>query len=562
MAWSYEYSPYLWPILTSAALSVFLGSYALRHRAAPGAVPVVVLAVLEFMWVLASALRLASTEDATKFFWFKLETACVLPMISAALCFAIDYAGLGRLLTRRALLSLAVVPLIFVLLIITNETHHLVWTRIRLDGMLRPEPGPADLGAIVYGYFLSLLYLMVLVWLFLRSPRHRWITAGLIVGPLCLIGASFLYYQRLNPFEPVNLLVIVLNLALLPFALPILRFRVFDAVPVAHEMAIQGIDDGMIVLDLENHIADINGVAEKHLGVIKSKVLGVHATQALSAYPDLLSLLRNSEAGLDELPLGNDNSVWVQVNVSPLRDRRGFHVGRLMWLHDMTKQRQDRLKILDQQKSIAIMKERELLGRELHDGIGQMLAATNLQIKSASELLARGEIPLVEEHLRRIAEMTQASKEAVREYLLGVKDQSPADESFSSMLRSRLHNFSRDYGIHADLLVPSELDEPGIDSMVKAQLQLIIQEALTNVRKHSGASSVRLTFALDGVQMNLSIEDNGRGFDLEGLGQVRGFGLRSMRGRAESVGAKFVLNSKQGNGTQIIIRVPWQKEVP
>ena len=91
------------------------------------------------------------------------------------------------------------------------------------------------------------------------------------------------------------------------------------------------------------------------------------------------------------------------------------------------------------------------------------------------------------------------------------------------------------------------------------QLQRIIQEALTNIRKHSSARSARVVFALDGGQVEIVIEDDGQGFDPISLGDNQGFGLRAMRGRAEAVGARFEVKSSPGNGTQVIVQVPWRK---
>jgi signal transduction histidine kinase len=91
-------------------------------------------------------------------------------------------------------------------------------------------------------------------------------------------------------------------------------------------------------------------------------------------------------------------------------------------------------------------------------------------------------------------------------------------------------------------------------------LQPIIQEALTNVRKHSGAGSAKVIFAPSNGSLQVTIEDDGRGFDPEATSDNRGFGLRAMRGRAEALGARLEVNSTPGKGTMVSIQVPWQKE--
>jgi hypothetical protein len=186
MAWSYAYTPHIWLVLTSVAFFSVLGIYAIRHRTAPGGVPFAILVIVEILWVLVKGLGLASTEDTTRIFWFKFEAAFLLPLTSIGLCFALEYAGLGKWLTRRLLVLLAIPMLASVPLILTNEIHHLVWTRIWFNGYVRADLGPAKWLGIAYGYLLSLLQLMVLAWLFARSPRHRWIASGLIIGVLSI----------------------------------------------------------------------------------------------------------------------------------------------------------------------------------------------------------------------------------------------------------------------------------------------------------------------------------------------------------------------------------------
>jgi len=148
--------------------------------------------------------------------------------------------------------------------------------------------------------------------------------------------------------------------------------------------------------------------------------------------------------------------------------------------------------MLDKERTLAMLKERELLARELHDGIGQMLAAAHLQIKSASELLARGEKALAESCLRRLADVTQEAKESVRTYLLGVKASSPSGgDSLVLSLRRYLRWLQPELWNTCRGHCPSRIGKPKrVNASVEAQLQPIIQEALTNARRHGGADSV------------------------------------------------------------------------
>jgi PAS domain S-box-containing protein len=560
MAWSYTYTPHIWLILASAAFLAVLGIWVVRYRSMPGAIPFVVLVAGAIPWVLVKGLELASTDNASRIFWFKFEAALLLPLVNVGLCFDLDYTGLGRWLTRRVLVLLAIPPLAYALLIFTNGIHHLVWARIWFDGYVRANPGPAIWAATAYGFFLSLLGLMVLAWLFVRSQRHRWIAGGLIVASLSIRCAFLTRFADWNPFAPIDPMVVVLNFDLLLCALAVFSFRMFDVVSVARDTVIEEMADGMMVLDTKNCIADVNRAAQKLLDIVRSKVIGRQVAEVLQAYPDLLRLFHNSGKTQCEVSFEITHARWYQVSVLPLFDRRHFQLGRLISFHDITEQKRTQERLLDQQWTLATLRERELLARELHDGIGQMLAAAHLQVKAADEHLARGDTVSVESCLHRLAEVTQETKESIRGYLLGIKTRSFAEQGLVTVLHQYLNQYSHNYGIHTELVAPPELEGKRIDSTVEVQLQPIIQEALANVRKHAGACSARVIFGVCNGQIQITIEDDGRGFDPGNIGESAGFGLRSMRGRADMVGARLEVNSTPGKGTQVIIQVPWQKE--
>lgn len=556
MEWSYEYTPFIWPLLASAILAMALGIFAFRNRAVPGATPFVFLLAIWFSWLMANALKLTAAGDETRILWSKIETAIILPGISAALCFALEYSGLGKWLNLRTILLLAVLPLAAILLILTNDMHHLIWKRIWFDGYVQTEIGPVHWAAIVYGYFLSLLHLIVLAWLFVRSPRHRWIAAGLIIAPFIVRVAYFFRIANWNPVAPLDPLVVAVNFTLLLYALALFPFHMFDAVPVARDTVIEKMPDGMMVLDGRNRVIDMNRRAETLLGIARSKAIGGSVVEVLQAYPDLLRLLQDSGGTHVEGAFENTHGRWVQVSLSSLIGRHGFHLGRLVWLHDMTERKRAQEQILDQQRTLAMLKERELLARELHDGVGQMLAAVHLQTKSASELLARGEKALAESCLRRVAQTTQEAKESIRNYLRGVKAGSPNEQGLVPSLRDYLKRYSRDYGIRTELIVHPELEAQGIAAAVEVQLQPIIQEALTNARTHGMAGLARVAVALEDAEVCVTIEDDGRGFDPGGLDHSQWFGIRSMQGRAGAVGGRLEVDSAAGKGTRVIVRVP------
>jgi hypothetical protein len=103
----------------------------------PGGRAFIFLAGASILWVLAYAMEKAGTLDQTRFFWFKVQSVILLPIASIALCFSLDYAGMGKWLTRRAIVLLAVIPIVFVLLALTNGVQSLLPTTLRFQEWFR-----------------------------------------------------------------------------------------------------------------------------------------------------------------------------------------------------------------------------------------------------------------------------------------------------------------------------------------------------------------------------------------------------------------------------------------
>lgn len=249
---------------------------------------------------------------------------------------------------------------------------------------------------------------------------------------------------------------------------------------------------------------------------------------------------------------------WVEVNMR--RASIGGQDRLLVTLHDITEQKLDQAQIVDQQRTLAMLREREILARDLHDGIGQMLAAAHFQVTSATDVLPRGDKGLAESYLKRVADTIQMAKESVRDYLRGVKAYSFSEKCLCTTLRDYFKQYTHDCGIRIEFVVPPELEDRRITTSVEAELYLVIQEALTNVRKHSGALSARVMVALVEGEIRVTVEDDGKGFNPEEISEKRGFGLRAMAGRAKAVGGRLQLKSTPGKGTQFIIQVPLPKE--
>ena len=560
MSGQYAYTPYIWPMLASAMFFSALGIYAWRRRAIPGALPFSIMLLFMMLWSLGATLEIAAVDLETMIFWFKFQGVMKLPAATAELCFGLQYAGLGRFLTRRNLLPLSIPPLLVFILALTNDSHHLLWLSFRLDGVLQPLRSTLTFTIAGYSFVLALVLMFLFIGLFVRSPQYRWPAALILAELLIARTAVLLDYIGMNPFAPMDPVVLVWNLGAPMYALALFGFRMFDPLPLARKTVIEQMQAGMLVLDLEGRVISLNPAAKRILNAPAKQVKGKLVKELLPAYPEK-DLAASGETEI-ELGIGEGPSLrYYMLRVWPLNDFSGLTVGLMLLLTDVTGQKRAQAQLMEQQRALATLQEREHLARELHDSLGQTLAAARLQASTARVFLAEGETAKVDDCLGQVAEMTVDAEADVREYLLGARIGFSSDHSFFQALREYAKRFSQQYGLQVDLSVPPQLEEQELGQEIEIQFMRIIQEALSNVRKHARANNIQVIFTNSGQWVRIVVTDDGQGFDLAAVAarQPEGFGLQSMRERAESLSGSLEVVSQPGLGTTLIVHAPIHK---
>jgi signal transduction histidine kinase len=204
----------------------------------------------------------------------------------------------------------------------------------------------------------------------------------------------------------------------------------------------------------------------------------------------------------------------------------------------------------------AVLAERERIAREMHDSLAQVLGVTHLRLRA---LDAREEVRGSPELAKELAELADISHEAyqdVRESILGLRDSSRTERGLVDNLRAYLAKYSQQCEIKTSL--DSHLDhELTLSPRCEVQMIRVIQEALTNVRKHSGAKSAIVHVTESDSTTTFVVEDDGQGFDQGGspLGHD-GFGLFNMRERMGLLNGSLTIDSVPGRGTRVIAEVP------
>jgi nitrate/nitrite-specific signal transduction histidine kinase len=198
-------------------------------------------------------------------------------------------------------------------------------------------------------------------------------------------------------------------------------------------------------------------------------------------------------------------------------------------------------------KEMAVSEERNLLAQELHDSIAQSLAFLNIQVQMLQEDLQNNKSKEALEGLEQIREGVQESYDDVRELLVHFRTRI-GNTDLETAIRSALDKFEGQTGIKTVFVKRDPAPELQPEQVL--QIMHIVQESLSNVRKHAKASSVLVKMHKNGKYM-VDIQDNGVGFDTEADAGDAHVGLRIMRERAHRINAALSFNSTPGKGTHI-----------
>ncbi|RME08826.1 MAG: GAF domain-containing protein [Anaerolineae bacterium] len=209
-------------------------------------------------------------------------------------------------------------------------------------------------------------------------------------------------------------------------------------------------------------------------------------------------------------------------------------------------------RLMEQLEYQAVMAERSRLAHEIHDGLAQTLAFLKLQIAQLRQALEAQDTDRLLRGIHLSYETVSGAYEDVREAIDDLFSV-PGGHSFGEWLQAVVQEFSEQTGIAAE--IRSLEKEISLPPTVQIQLIRIVQEALSNVRKHAQASRVSLLCERRGKQLTLEISDDGRGFLPEQVDDFSRHGLRGMRERADSIQADFQVISRAGEGTTIRLQL-------
>lgn len=307
-----------------------------QRRTSGAAQALAVLLVSLGIWDLAYGLRTADVPAPNPHLWMSLMYVGVATAPTALLIFALHFAHLERWLTRPVLAALVVEPVLIIAAAWTDERFGLLFNgAVGIDRHLRDNAAPAFWINIAYSYLLMVISTIVLL-LHRWGHRHsiyRRQAAIVIFGVIMPWVGSLLLAVNATQRDMTPVTV---SIAAFAFGYAILRFRMLEVAPIARDLVIERMSDGVLVIDAQGLISDINPTARTLLAISHADPVGRHFSDCLPHQPVVAAMLRTREAGRAEIRQSHDHIQFIDVTVSLLEDRAHRVIGALAIIRDIS----------------------------------------------------------------------------------------------------------------------------------------------------------------------------------------------------------------------------------
>ncbi|MGE4434214.1 MAG: histidine kinase N-terminal 7TM domain-containing protein [Bacteroidales bacterium] len=571
--------------LATTLVSFFVAFLAWQRKSVKGAKELTLLMVGTGIWTFGVMFETAATTIQGKAIWSGIEYIGAISSPVLYLIFVLQFTGKKKLITPKRILLLFIIPVITLILAITNEKHHFIWTGFspisEKTNIMEYYHGIGFwIGHIAYNYFMLLLATIYLFsFIFNQTSIYR--IQGLIVfiAGLCPWIASIFYLTDSNFISGLNITPASLILSGSLFALAIFYTHILDIVPVARKMLVETLPYGILVLDNKNRIQDINGVGLSFLGIRNKNIIGLPAESSGGSYTDLLNAALDRES-IDQITIKRDNGFKVfSINKYAIKTPEG---SRLVVMHDITERKlaEEEIKLKNEElQKLNSEKDKflSIIAHDLKSPFNSILGFSNLLI----EQVRVKDYNRIEEY----ADIVQTSSQRAINLLENLMEW-----SLSQTGRMEFHpvyfdvvelihtvtDLSSDVAKQKSIRITSDL-LPNMNVYAdKNMVSTVLRNLITNAIKFTNTDGkIVISTKVDNNEWSISVRDNGVGMTkdkIERLFRIEensstlgtqnekgtGLGLILCKEFIQKHGGKIFVKSEIGKGSEFSFTIPYK----
>jgi diguanylate cyclase (GGDEF)-like protein/PAS domain S-box-containing protein len=326
-------------LLIAGTLGLFVAILILQtRRAATGAPALILLLLALAWWDITYGIFWAGAPGPTKYFWLDITYVGAVSVPAALFIFTLHLTNQQDWLKRPLAAFIYIEPILVLAALFTDPYHGLFFAGKRVENSaLILDAGPVFWLNVAYSYSLIFFSTFLIVRAYLRSSGIYRKQIGIILAGVAFTWLnSIVFVLGLNPLPGADNTPFSFTVTALTFAFAVSRYHLLDLIPVARDSLIETMADGVLVIDPQNRIVDMNPAAQNLLN-INTDLLGQSVELALRKWPQYQKDSPDFVQLQTEIELGGRPRKHVDMQVTPILDGKGKKLGRLIFLHDISK---------------------------------------------------------------------------------------------------------------------------------------------------------------------------------------------------------------------------------
>lgn len=305
------------------------------------------------IWSLAYSMELSSVTLNQMLIWIKVEYVGITMIPVFWLLFCLQYTGYDRRIGSSFINSLFIFPLVTLLLVWTNEWHMLHYASVGVSDLgsiklLVIQPGIwYFIFTVVYYVYLLAGFAMLIMHYRTAKTIYRKQIALIILGITIPWIANLLYLMGYRPLEHLDITPFAFVMSGIFITVGLMRFKLFELVPIARDKIVDAMSQGIMIVDSEDVVLDINPAFAKIFGVHAINVIGSKVIEVLSGYPILRNKITDSYTGSIEIQVEtNGEEKDYEIVIEPLLSGKSTISGKFLIVRDVTEQHRFEAQIL------------------------------------------------------------------------------------------------------------------------------------------------------------------------------------------------------------------------
>ncbi len=318
-----SYFPWIIPSAIASLLCLFMAAMIWPRRKLPVARAFYLFLLFVFIWVFSRFIIILLDDYSSRLLVSKFQYIGIALVPLTWLTFSLTAIKKMKFLTLRNIALLSVIPLITIVLAMSNDSHHLIWQKIEFTAFtVIAEHGAWFPVHIAYSYLLIGIATLSAAMQYLRHPKYKQELIAIIISPLLVLLANFNNLVGLIDVKDLDIVSLSFSFSILMFAWVVLRGHYLQLAPIARTILIENMQDAIVVLDIDRRVIDLNPAAIRLFGREKGKSYGELFSELIKDKDIATRIVKNTQT---ELCINNLSLQALNTNISALsKEAEGY----------------------------------------------------------------------------------------------------------------------------------------------------------------------------------------------------------------------------------------------